>query len=99
MEHILQFGINIDDDKIKTSIEESARREIVEQTIKEVKKSLFNTWGLSYEVESIVRDVLKEHHDEIIEKAADIVAQSIKRSKKYRDALANIIDEVQYDGE
>ena len=94
MEHILQFGINIDDDKIKASIEESARREIVGQTIKEVKKSLFNSWGLSCEVEKIVRDVLKEHQDEIIEKAADIVAQSIKRSKKYRDALANIIDEV-----
>lgn len=97
MEHIVQFGITIDDDAIKRNLESIAAREIT----KELKEQIFNynswndrTIGLSGYAEQLVRDFFIEYKDTIIEEAAKIVADSIKRSKKYKEALAKVTEEM-----
>lgn len=45
MEHILQFGVNIDDDKIVNSIYESAERQIVKDLQFKVAKRIFTGTG------------------------------------------------------
>lgn len=97
MEHIVQFGITIDDDAIKKNLESAAVKEVV----KELKQQIFSSsyWGgnvdgLSYNAEQLVKDLFIEYKDVIIEEAAKIVADSIKRSKKYKAALAQITEEM-----
>ncbi len=96
MEHILQFAINIDDNTIKQNIEAKAEKQVIEQLVKDVKSSIIDKWGsLTFTSENIIRTVMEEHKDEIIKLAADNVAESMKRSKKYREALANIVGEIE----
>lgn len=100
MEHILQFGISIDDDAIKKRIEQAA----VDKAAKDLKQSvmdkLFNynrKWNDSYfteEAERLIKDVMNEYKDEIISQSVNMVVDAIKHSKKYREALVNIVEEM-----
>ena len=92
MEHIIQFGIGIDDERIKNSIEEAAVKEVV----RDLKGAILNRgyYGakddLGEKTKEIVREVVEGYKDEIVERAAQIVADSIKRSKKYKEVVANL---------
>ena len=99
MEHILQFGISIDDDAIKNRIEEAAVNKMAEDLKKSVKDSLFRTSGFggkrfTEEAEQLIRSVMNEYKDEIIERSVNMVVDTIKHSKKYREALANVVEEI-----
>lgn len=99
MEHILQFAISIDDQGIKDSIEESARNKLSTELKNEVKNKIIrdNGWGSSTFTdagEKIIKDVMEQYKDDIIQKAAELVADAIKKSKKYREALADIVEEM-----
>ena len=96
MEHILQFGISIDDESIKSSVESAA----VKQLAQDLREQIFvtNHWngninGLNTLTEDIVKDVFAEHKDEIIRLAAEMVADSMKRSKVYKEKLREITNE------
>ena len=93
MEHILQFGISIDDERIKSSVEDAA----VKQLAQDLREQIFvtNRWndninGLNTLTEDIVKGVFAEHKDEIIRMAAELVAESMKRTKKYKEAVSQI---------
>ena len=45
MEHIVQFGVTIDDEAIKKRIEESAKKQITDDISKDVKKTIINSYG------------------------------------------------------
>ena len=95
MEHILQFAINIDDETIKSRIEKSATDKMVDELTKDVRDSIFSRWsnsGFSPAAERIIKKVLEDNKEEIIKNASKMVAESIKRSKKYKDALAEMGD-------
>lgn len=96
MEHIIQFGITIDDDAIKKNIEEKARNQIIKEVKEEIKKELFvgNGWNadLSYKVRELIKETVRECQDQIIEKATTELVDTMKRSKKYREALAKIVE-------
>jgi len=96
MEHILQFGISIDDEGIKSSVEDAA----VKQLAQDLREQIFvtNRWngninGLNTLTKDIVKDVFAEHKDEIIRMAAELVAESMKHSKAYKEKLKEIADE------
>ena len=96
MEHIIQFGITIDDDTIKKRVENAAVKEIAE----DLRNQIFatNTWngairGFNDATESIVKNVFAEYKDEIIRLAAEMVADSMKRSKIYKEKLREITNE------
>ena len=95
MEHILQFGISIDDDAIRKQIEKSATQTLVTDLKKDVKGKMFNGWGdMTPRLENIVRDVLNDYKEEIIKQSVEQVVDSIKRSKKYREALVDVASQV-----
>ena len=96
MEHIIQFGITIDDERIKSSVESAAVKELAG----DLKAQIFsmNRWtgdinGFNAVVEDIVKDVFAEHKDEIIRLAAELVADSMKHSKVYREKLKELANE------
>lgn len=98
MEHIIQFGVTIDDDAIKKNIEKNAVDKLVTDIKKEVKDELFvgSGWnrGLSYKVQEIIKEAMAEYKDEIIKEATAELVDTMKRSKKYKEALAKIVEVV-----
>jgi len=94
MEHIIQFGITIDDDAIKKHIEEKATNQVVDSISQSTKDRLFRYNGFSYDAQEMFGELLEKYKDEIIEKATAQVVDSIKRSKKYKEALAKVAEEM-----
>ena len=96
MEHIIQFGVTIDDDAIKKNIEEKAREQIIKEVKAEIKKELFVGTGwnmdLSYKVKELIKDTVRECQDQIIKDATDQLVETMRRSKKYKEALAKIVE-------
>ena len=95
MEHIVQFGVTIDDDAIQKHVMQKAS----EQVVKDVREKLFytqygNPSGLSSEVAEMVKSVLEESGGEIIRLAAHEVAETMKRSKKYKEIMKAIEETV-----
>lgn len=93
MEHIIQFGVSIDDERIEQQTLNSIAKEIT----KDVEKTLgVNSWGKSSIIHSMaeqkVQDVIDEYRDDIIEKASDKLAEKIMRSKAFKEKKAAIID-------
>ena len=95
MEHIIQFGVTIDDDAIKKNIEEKATKQIVGSISQSLKDKLFNRYGgFTYNSQEMFSKFLDKYKDEIIANATAQVVDSIKRSKKYKEALAKITEEM-----
>lgn len=88
MEHIVQIGVSVDDDRIEKAVVESATKAIT----KEMRERIFSYYGssLTGTAEEIVENCIKEWKPEIIEKAAELVAESMKRSKAYREKVKEI---------
>ena len=96
MEHILQFGISIDDERIKSSVEDAAVKQLAQDLREQI--LVTNHWtgdisGLNATTEEIVKNVFAEYKDEIIRMAAEMVADSMKRSKIYKEKLREITNE------
>lgn len=98
MEHIVQFAISIDDKTIQNRIEEHAYRDVLDKLAKEATDTVFahtnaysreNMWKtmMSYALQSF----LEERKDEIIDKAANMLADRFRRTKKYREAIGAVI--------
>ena len=81
MEHIVQFAINIDDKTIQNRIEEYAYTDVLDKLTKEAVDSVFaHTNAYSREnmwtpmMEDALQSFLEERKDEIIDKAANMLA-------------------------
>lgn len=103
MEHIVQFAINIDDKTIQNRIEEHAYRDVLDKLAKEATDTVFAHTN-AYSRENMWKTVLvgalqrflEERKDEIIDKAANMLADRFQRTKKYREAMGTAIEK---DGE
>ena len=99
MEHILQFGISIDDDAIKRNVERVTTDKLASQLKDEIRSTILcdKGWGgsgFTDMAEEIIRDVMNEYKEDILERAVQMVVDTIKHSKKYREALINIAEEM-----
>lgn len=103
MEHIVQFAISIDDKTIQNRIEECAYADVLNKLTKNAVDSVFsytnaysreNMWKTM--MEDALQSFLEERKDEIIDKAAHMLADRFQRTKKYREAMGTAIEE---DGE
>ena len=103
MEHIVQFAIGIDDKAIQNRIEEYAYRDVLDKLAKNAVDSVFahtnaysreNMWKTL--MEDALHSFLEERKDEIIDKAAHMLADRFQRTKKYREAMDAAIEK---DGE
>lgn len=94
MEHIIQLGVSIDDDKIEKALIKSATSRLEQ----ELRAEIFSRAGWDKEfsptAERIIKETLETWKPEIIEKAAEMVADNIKRSKAYRDKVKEITNAV-----
>ena len=103
MEHIVQFAIGIDDKAIQNRIEEHAYRDVLDKLAKEAMDTVFahtnaysreNMWKTM--MVGALQRFLEERKDEIIDKAANMLADRFQRTKKYREAMGTAIEK---DGE
>ena len=100
MEHIVQFAISVDDERIKQLVEANAVNIVLNDLKQEVVSHIISKYGgLKPGAEKIVKDIVVDYREEIIDNAVDIVCRSIKCSKKYREALEQVEGELlQSDG-
>lgn len=98
MEHIVQFAINIDDKTIQNRIEEHAYSDVLNKLTKNAVDSVFShssayTRDIMWEglMGEALQSFLEERKDEIIDKAANMLADRFQRTKKYREAMGAVI--------
>lgn len=98
MEHIVQFAINIDDKTIQNRIEEHAYSDVLNKLIKNAVDSVFShssAYSRDIMWESLMGEALQsfleERKNEIIDKAANMLADRFQRTKKYREAMGAVI--------
>lgn len=97
MEHIVQFAISIDDERIKNIIEEKAADQIIIDIEKEIKNSLPRKWGYRNEdidwlsiVYSKAGEIIEESRDEIVDASVKRIAASIPKTKLFKDKFGEI---------
>lgn len=110
MEHVVQFGINIDDSAIAEAVKRGAYKSVVKQLADEARKDLPKKCGygcyskgdvdwrsiIGKEVEKRVGAIIDERHDEIVEMAVKRVYDSITRRKPFREACKKM--DIIFDG-
>ena len=96
MEHIVQFAIGIDDNAIRQRVEQSAEKTIIQQLTNDIKKTFYETdyYGRPSNTPSefILEKIelfLKDNRDDILEMAADKIAERLARSKRGKEILEN----------
>ena len=107
MEHIVQFGINIDDSAIAEAIKRDAYNEIVKQLTEEARRALpkegyWNDGKVDWngivgdEVEKQVSAIVADKSDWIVDMAVKRVYDSIIRRKPFREACKKM--DIVFDG-
>lgn len=101
MEHIVQFAISVDDERIKEICEETAARKVIADiekfsygvdwsgTVKRTK----TPENLREMFEDEISKFIKEHADHIIDLASTKLATNMLRSKKVQEAINTAIQE------
>lgn len=100
MEHIVQFAVGIDDAAIKRHVEESAAKQIIGEIKQEIADKLFESRycarnanpekdPLSNFSEGIILDFLEDKKDAIIQKAGELLADRLLRTKSAKSLIQN----------
>ena len=95
MEHIIQFGVSIDEQKIIDTAVGRASGEIIAKVQKEI-----DAYGGSWEHSKLsnlfreeIKKVVEANKDKIIADATKILANNLTKVKAVREATAKIIDD------
>lgn len=103
MEHIVQFGIGIDDDAIIKNVMNHAEKSIIKDLKNEIKSGIEREifmidrgWtgeerklGLHEWVKDLVVKILEDNKNDIIEMAAERLADRMSRSKAIKEEFVN----------
>lgn len=98
MEHVIQFGVSIDDEAIEKSIIANAEKKITSELGMKFEERIFRkrySYGrdieeLSETGKDIVYDWLKDNSEKIIEYAGNIVAEKVFRSKAWKEKYGEV---------
>lgn len=94
MEHILQFGVTIDDHAIEERAVSAAANAVTEELKKKIFQKYYGSYGgLTSEVEHLVDRFLQNNKDEIIEKTAEAIATKMYASKTIRGKILDVYKE------
>lgn len=110
MEHIVQFGINIDDSSIAEVVKRDAYDQVIKQLTDEAREALpmkyeYGGYGkgevdwrgiVGEEVTKQVSTIVADKSDEIVEMAVKRVFKSLTGRKSFRDACKRM--DVVFDG-
>lgn len=98
MEHIVQFGITIDDNAIINTIVQKAEKSILDEIKDAIKKAMFKR-GRYYdetEVHTWIKDeldkFLENHKDDIISLASEKLADKLSRTKRVKDEVNKVLE-------
>ena len=98
MEHVIQFAVEIDDDKIVNLVEENASKQIIGDLKQQVANRIFSSYycwqnadpsrdKLSDLSVQLVSDFLKDNKDTIVERASEVLADRMFKSKTIREKI------------
>ena len=94
MEHLVQFGVTIDDHAIEERVINSASNAMTEELKKRIFEKYYGSYGgLNSGVEHLVERFLNNNKDEIIEKSAEIIATKMYASKTIRGKILDAYKE------
>ena len=103
MEHVIQFGVSIDDDAIQKQIMKTAEKTIIGEIKNDIESQIIerhrpyyagkDEMNLTMRAEAIVREWLDGNSDKIIELAGKMVAEKVFRSKKWKDKYSEVTEE------
>lgn len=100
MDHLVQFTISIDDAHIAQMVEKEAAKAMKDEILKVCKSQIgceADYWGNSEPgpmLKKALEDFMKDNREEIIDKAADKLAERLSRTKVVKEAAAKRILEV-----
>lgn len=103
MEHIVQIAFDFDDERVRQTIENTVKKEVIDGIQTDITKALlrnFGSWNSSKEsaLVDLMRertdDFLKENKDVILEAAAKNLSERLARSKKGKELLEGLEKEV-----
>lgn len=96
-EHILQFAVSIDEDRIVKMVEDRAVQAAVNDIHKVVKeknesRGYYKQSYVDKVIEDKVKNLIKENQEVIIEKAATKLAEKLVRTKVVKEKVAEVLD-------
>ena len=103
MEHIVQIAFDFDDERVRQTIENTVKKEVIDGIQTDITKTLlhnFGSWNSNKEnalidlVRNEVGAFLGENKDVIVEAAAKNLAERLVKSKKGKELLDRIEKEV-----
>lgn len=107
MEHIVQIAFDFDDERVRQTIENTVKKEVIDGIQTDITEALLHnfgswngTWDRSKEnaLVDLMRErtdeFLKENKDVILEAAAKNLSERLARSKKGKELLEGLEKEV-----
>lgn len=90
MEHVVQFGINIDDAAIQKAVEANATKAVLDDIIRDTKRELGLDGRYGYRSEfadEVAAKIIEAYKDRIIEQAVERLCKSVPRSKWFKEGV------------
>lgn len=101
MEHVVQFGICIDDERIRAAIEKSAEEKVMKELIRQVMNHVFDAgyYGSDAKPSDPMKewcikhfdDFLEQNREVILDRAAERLADRLSRTKAAKEMLFQVI--------
>lgn len=97
MEHIIQFGITIDDEAIKQRIESQALDALTDKISAEIKSNLPKHYNGKVNWEQLAYEgidrFIQENKETIMNMAAEDLVSQVKRTKVWREKYGKVLNE------
>lgn len=92
MEHIVQFGVTIDDDKIEQEVTAQVARKLSDEVDKFSKPAgYYEDSKLQKMVNEAVDKYVKDNIDTVISKAIESLTERMVKTKKVKEALQEVL--------
>lgn len=98
MEHIIQFGVNVDDERIEQTIIQNAANACISEIRKATSQytcGQYSTTKLDLLFQSEIKKIIDENKDKIIENATNVVVERLMKTKAITEAKLKIVAEVE----
>ena len=99
MEHIIQFGVTIDDDKIEKMVMEKASHKCMKQINDSIREFTNGSCYRDSELKKIFKEEVKKVVDDnkgyIVEEVIKEVSKNMMKTKAFLEAKQKIIDELE----
>ena len=105
MEHIVQIAFDFDDERVRQTIENTVKKEVINGIQTDITKALlhnFGSWNGAWDrsKENALVDLMRERTDEFLKENKDVILEAknlserLARSKKGKELLEGLEKEV-----